>query len=102
MSIKLVLLKSDDLIISDAKEILKDDSIVGYLMKNPHKVSIQKEILLVENESFESKKREVNIVLSAWMPLSSDDEFVVSPDWVVCIMNPDKSVLGVYQEKVNE
>ena len=101
MSIKLLLLKSNDVVIADAKEITKDENVIGYLLKNPHKVSIQRELLLTEQIQPEVNRREVNIVLSAWMPLSEDNEFVVYPDWVACIMNPEKSVLSIYEEKVN-
>lgn len=103
MSIKLILLKSGETIISDAKEIVKEekDTIFGYLMKEPYVVSMKRKILLVEQEDYNSNDREVEIVLSPWIPLSSDNEFVVNPDWVVCIMNPDKSVLNIYEERVN-
>lgn len=101
MSIKLVLLKSNEVIITDAKELTKDENVIGYLLKNPHKVSIQREVVLTERVESDVNKREVNIVLASWMPLSGDNEFVISPDWVVCIMNPEKSVLKIYEEKVN-
>lgn len=101
MSIKLLLLKSNDVVIADAKEITKDENVIAYLLKNPHKVFIQRELLLTEEVSTSVNKREVNVVLSAWMPLSEDKEFVVYPDWIACIMNPEKSVLSIYEEKVN-
>lgn len=103
MSIKLVVLKSGETIISDTKEIVKEEkeTIVGYLLKEPYTVSIQRKILLVEEENHQNDGREVELVLTPWIPLSSDTEFVVSPDWVVCITNPDKSVLNVYEERIN-
>jgi len=101
MSIKLVLLKSNEVIITDAKELTKDENVIGYLLKNPHKVSIQREVVLTEKVEPNVNKREVNIILTSWMPLSGDNEFVISPDWVACIMNPEKSVLKIYEEKVN-
>ena len=106
MSIKLVLLKSGEQIISDAKEIVTQDKetgerdVHGYLFENPHKVSIRTEILLTENID-DDNSRDIQIAMTPWIVLSSDDKVTVPTDWVVTIVEPLQSVKEMYEEKVN-
>jgi hypothetical protein len=99
MSIKLALLKSGESIISDAKELISDDKLCGYLFKNPEIVSIMNPIFLTEEQNLDS--RQVEITLSPWIILSNDREIPVSPDWVVTIVEPIETVKQMYEEKVN-
>jgi hypothetical protein len=48
MSIKLAVLKSGETVISDAKELISDDKVCGYLFAKPHKIETRKTLLLVE------------------------------------------------------
>lgn len=101
MSTKLALLKSGDYIISDAKELLSDEKVCGYLFSNPHKVILNTPILLKENLN-EDSDNVINITLSPWIILTEDNDFAVSPDWVVTIVEPINSLKEMYEEKVNE
>jgi len=49
MSIKLVLLKSGEQLISDAKELVSEEKVRGYLLSQPQKVSINRPIFLTKN-----------------------------------------------------
>ena len=106
MSIKLILLKSGEQIISDAKEIVSQDKetgereVHGYLFERPQKVAIRTEILLTENEDY-TNSREVQVSMTPWIVLSADDKVTVSADWVVTIVDPLESVKEMYEEKVN-
>ena len=100
MSVKLVLLKSGEQLISDAKELVKDEVVHGYLLNNPHKVAAQNTLFLTEEN--EAPDDNVEIVFSPWILLSSDDDIVVPKDWVVTIVEPLSSVTEMYREKVNE
>lgn len=103
MSIKLILLKTGETVISDAKEVVSMDSESGersvhaYLLKNPNKVNIQQPFLVSEGESLDT----IQISLSPWIILTSDDEIQVYPDWVVTIVEPIDSLKEMYEEKVN-
>jgi hypothetical protein len=108
MSIKIILLKTGETLISDVKELVSEQSengikqIYGYLFKDAHKVRIQKELFLTENSNPEiDDGREVQVVLSPWVPLSSDNEIVVTTNWVVTIMEPIIEVKKMYEEKTN-
>ena len=106
MSIKLVVLKSGEQIISDAKEIVSQDKetgereVHGYLFEKPQKVTVRTEILLTENEDY-TNSREVQVSMTPWIVLSADDKVTVSADWVVTIVDPLESVKEMYEEKVN-
>ena len=103
MSVKLVLLKSGETLISDAKEVVSVDSETNektthaYLFKNPHRVNVQKPIF----SSDEKITDEVEISLVPWILLSEDKEIQVYPDWVVTIVEPVESIKKLYEEKVN-
>lgn len=99
MSIKLALLKSGESIISDAKELVSDDKVCGYLFHNPHVVDVRKTVLLVEENQNSNKNLE--ITLTPWIFLSSDKQIPVPPDWIVTIVEPIESITKMYEEKVN-
>lgn len=105
MSIKLVLLKSGETIISDAKELLVENSetkekvVQAYLLNKPHKVSVQRDLFLTEE--IQDTGREIQVIFSSWIVLTNDENIVVPKDWVVTIVEPLKSVIEMYEEKVN-
>ena len=99
MSIKLALLKSGETIISDAKELISDEKVCGYLFDKPHKIETRKQFLLVEEN--ENPKGDLEVVLSPWIVLTSDTQIPVPPDWVVTIVEPIESIKQMYEEKVN-
>lgn len=100
MSIKLALLKSGETVVSDAKELISEDKVCGYLFTKPHVVDLRKAILLVEENS-NSKGGDLEVVLSPWIVLTSDTQIPVPPDWIVTIVEPIQEVKEMYEEKVN-
>jgi len=100
MSIKLALLKSGETIISDAKELISDDKVCGYLFTKPQKVETRKTILLAEET--DSQKGDLEVSLSPWIILTNDEQIPVPPDWIVTIVEPIKTIKEMYEEKVNE
>lgn len=99
MSIKLALLKSGETIISDAKELISDDKVCGYLFTNPHKIETRKTLLLVEEN--QNEKGDLEISLTPWIILSDEIDIPVTPDWVVTIVEPIQTIKEMYEEKVN-
>ena len=100
MSIKLTLLKSGEQVVSDIKELVSEDSVRGYVFNKPHKIQTNRTLLLTEDENAVSD-RNVEITLSPWILLTEDDDILVTPDWIVTIVEPLKSIIEMYQEKVN-
>jgi len=100
MSIKLVILKSGETVISDAKElIVEEDKIVGYLLNNPFKITSQKSLLLTEEVN--NSDSMVEITMSPWILLTSDTAIPIKPDWVVTVVEPMESVKQMYEERLN-
>ncbi len=100
MSTKLALLKSGDYIISDAKELVSDEKPCGYLFSNPHKVILNSPVLLTESTN-EDSENVVSITLSPWIILSEDKDVIVTPDWVITVVEPISSLKQMFEEKVN-
>jgi len=98
MSIKLVLLKSVEQVIADAKELVAEEKVRGYLLNKPQKVIAAKAMLLTEEESDEPN---VQITLSPYILLTADEDIVVATDWVVTVVDPLQTLIEMYQEKVN-
>ena len=99
MSIKLVILKSGEQLIAEAKELVNDEKEVkGYLLDKPHKVVTNTPLLLTEEQSNDSS---VEVTLSPWILLSEDQEVVVQPDWVITVVQPLQSVIKMYKEKLS-
>ena len=99
MSIKLALLKSGETIISDAKELISDDKVCGYLFENPHKIETRRTVLLVEENV--NPSGDIEVSLSPWIVLTKDTQIPVPPDWIVTIVEPIDTIKQMYEEKVN-
>ena len=98
MSVKLAILKSGETIISDAKELIADDVICGYLLTDPHIVDTRKSMLLTE-ESQDSGNVEISLV--PWIMLTSERKIPIAKDWIVTIVEPIDTVKKIYEDKVN-
>ena len=104
MSVKLLLLKSGEQIIADAKELRRkevvpiSDKDSGYLLTLPHKVTANKPLVLTENVN---EERNVEITLSPWILLTDDKVMTIPKEWVITIVNPIESIVKMYEEKVN-
>ena len=98
MSIKLAVLKSGEQVIADAKELVSEEKVRGYLFTRPHKVVSTQPLLLTEEQQDDNS---LEVTLSPWIILSADNEVVVPTDWVVTVVEPLESVVKMYEEKVN-
>ena len=100
MSVKLLLLKSGEQVISDVKELIHKDSdkVYGYVLHKPHEVVESKAVVLTEDAS---DNRNLEITLSPWILLTEDKSMTVPQDWIITIVNPIKSIAKMYEEKTN-
>ena len=87
MSVKLLLLKSGEQVIADAKELRRKeddvpaiDKVYGYLVSKPHKVIANKPLVLSENIN---EERNVEITLSPWILLTEDKVMTIPKEWVI-------------------
>ena len=100
MSVKLLLLKSGEQVISDVKELIRKDSdkVYGYVLHKPHEVVASKAVVLTEDASDD---RNVEITLAPWILLTEDKSMTIPQDWVITIVNPINSIVKMYEEKTN-
>ena len=93
MAIKLTLLKSGELLISDAKELVGEEDQLepyAYLLNHPHTVIISHR---------QEDTEQVDVVFRPWIVISKDNNVVVPTDWVVTIVEPLDSIREMYVEK---
>ena len=104
MSVKLVMLKSGEDIITDVKELKSEEGIVGYYFHNPLIVQInhpEKPTVLNEDSSSREYESKISVQFYPWIPLSEESRIPCSADWVVTIVEPVKSIKKLYQERLN-
>lgn len=94
MTVKLVLLKSGETIITDAKEVHQDEKLYGYLFTNPQRVFYDSPVLVPEEEKESSV---VNVSLTKWILLSKSNQMIVPFDWVVTMVDPIESLEKMYE-----
>ena len=103
MTIKLVLLKSGEDIISDIAEMCigeeNDKKVVGYFLNKPCIVKIRDSQVLTE-ETETNQKSAFQVSLFPWMPLSAENNIPVPSDWVVTIVEPKEKLKQMYIEDV--
>jgi len=104
MSVKLVMLKSGEDIITDVKELKTEEGIVGYYFNNPLIVKMhhsEEPTVLNEEGSSREYESKISVQFYPWIPLSEESRIPCSADWVVTIVEPVKNVKKLYQESLN-
>ena len=104
MSVKLVMLKSGEDIITDVKELKSEEGIVGYYFHNPLIVKMyhpEEPTVLNEDGSSREYESKISVQFYPWIPLSEESRIPCSADWVVTIVEPIKNVKTLYQERLN-
>lgn len=99
MTVKLVLLKSGEDIISDVKEMVVGDEenpkVVGYFLEKPCTIRMKNPSDIVENED-----RSFQVALFPWIPISKDSTIPIPSDWVVTIVEPVDKLTDMYKKQV--
>ena len=98
MAIKLMLLKTGETLITDAKEVVQEEQVRGYMLERPHFIRTQEKTALMESDTGKGNY-ELDIILTPWMILSSDTSFVITADTVSTICEPIPSVKEMFVKK---
>ena len=101
MAVKMILLKTGETLITDAKEVVQEEEVRGYMFNQPQIVISQEKTMLMEADTKHSNY-ELDIILKPWMILSSDNDFVVTADYVATICEPISSIKDMYLKKTEE
>ena len=91
MTLKVVVLQSQEQLITDLKEIVSEEKVVAYLLSNPHRLDV----------STFTKETSVEVTLSPWILASAEKEIPVPSHHVVTIVEPLESIKEMYLEKTN-
>ena len=104
MSVKLVMLKSGEDIITDVKELKTEEGIVGYYFHKPLIVKMhhsEEPTVLNEEGSSREYESKISVQFYPWIPLSEESRIPCSADWVVTIVEPVKNIKKLYQERLD-
>ncbi len=96
MTVKLVVLKSGENIISDVKEGFYEDKLVCYLLEKPCLVTINGTYRIVG----EDEDDKVSISLKPWPLFSKQTTIELINDWVVTIVDPTDQLKIMYETQV--
>lgn len=106
MTVKVMLLRSGEDVISDAKEILDNENngIVAYHLSNPFVMQLQAETeepeeLSVEGEEPSAPKTKYSVRYTHWAPLAKQRSFIIPADWLVTIYDPHDNIMRDYCNK---
>ena len=100
MSIKILLLKSNEEIITEAKEIANPDSkqTIGYHLHKPFRL----EIVSDEGELVFNREKGYQLSWFPWAPLSKDKDFFLPSEHVITAYDPLDSIADQYIQAIKE
>ena len=103
MTIKLLLLKSGEDIISDVAEMAfgEDEKkrVVGYFLKQPCVVKMRNPKEVTQKVEG-TQKAGFEVSLFPWMPLSQESTIPVAADWVITMVEPISKLKDMYVEDI--
>ena len=101
MTIKLLILKSGENIVSDVKELVipNTEKVYGYLLNKPQKISYDNNLFLVETK--ESENPSVKVSLTPWIILTNEEDVLITTDWVVTMVTPIDTLEKMYADQIN-
>jgi hypothetical protein len=104
MTVKLLLLKSGEDIISDVQEMVTEHPetgekrVIGYFLTKPCVVKLRDASLVAEENNKKASK--YNITMYPWIPLTHDKVIPLTAEWVITMVNPADQVKKMYEEDI--
>ena len=104
MTIKLMLLKSGEDIISDVSEMCvgteEDRQVIGYNLNKPCVVRMRDPNVIKEDGP--QKQSGFAVSLFPWMPLTKQEDIPVPADWMITMVEPVEKLKEMYIEDIVE
>ena len=104
MTIKLMLLKSGEDVISNVTEMrvgTDDDSqVIGYQLNKPCVVTMRDPNMVSEDGP--KKQSGFSVSLFPWMPLTKQEDIPVPADWMITMVEPIDKLKEMYVEDIVE
>ena len=100
MSIKILLLKSNEEIITEVQEIANPDSkqAIGYHLHKPFRL----EIVSDEGDLVFNREKGYQLSWFPWAPLSKDKDFFLPSEHVITAYDPLDSIMDQYVQAIKE
>ena len=102
MTIKLLILKSGEEMISDISEMAvgeeDEQKVIGYFLRRPCLVKMKNPGLIDKNEAKVKAGFEVSLI--PWIVLSKEEVIPIPSDWLVTMVTPVKQLEKMYTEDV--
>ena len=102
MTIKFIVLKSGEQLISDIKEIAvgeeDDQKVVGYFLHRPCIVKMKNPGVIDQEKS--KTKAGFEVTLIPWLSLTQDEVIPIPSDWLVTLVEPVPQLTQMYTEDV--
>ena len=104
MTIKLMLLKSGEDVISDVTEMCvgtdEKRQVIGYQLNKPCVVKMRDPNVIKEEGP--KKKSGFAVSLFPWMPLTKQEDIPVPADWMITMVEPIDKLKEMYIEDIVE
>ena len=98
MTVKLLILKSGENIISDVKEGIYENKVVCYVLDKPCSVTLNGTYKILDGEDESANK--FSTTLQPWPVLSKDTTIELIPDFIATIVNPIDDLKKIYETEV--
>ena len=102
MTIKLLILKSGEEMISDINEMVvgeeDDQKVVGYFLRRPCLVKMKNPGVIDQEKNKTKAGFEVSLI--PWIALSEEEVIPIPADWLVTMVTPVKQLEKMYIEDV--
>jgi hypothetical protein len=102
MTIKFIVLKSGEQLISDIKEMAvgeeDDQKVVGYFLHRPCIVKMKNPGVIDQEKS--KTKAGFEVTLIPWISLTQDEVIPIPSDWLVTMVEPVPQLTQMYTEDV--
>ena len=102
MTIKFIVLKSGEQLISDIKEMAvgeeDDQKVVGYFLHRPCIVKMKNPGVIDQEKS--KTKAGFEVTLIPWLSLSQDEVIPIPSDWLVTMVEPVPQLTLMYTQDV--
>lgn len=98
MTIKLLLLKSGEEVVSDVKEMVVEEKVVGYILHYPARARIISDNGFRDGMTNSPHK----LQLMPWMPMSKDKVIPIVSDWVISITEPVDQLVQMYKKGIED
>ena len=95
MSIKLIITKQGEQLISKVEEMMYEEKPVGYFLIRPCRILCDGAI-----EDEDTGVTSLDIRLSPWIPLSKEERVPVPLDWIVTLVEPVSNLKSMYLQDV--